>query len=111
LAVHPPAPGSPDDIQVTVDVTNSGTREGDEVAQLYAREDVSSVETPDRSLQGFARIHLKPQETKTVRFRISQKQLAVWNASGQWAVEAGSYTVWAGGSSEAQLSEKFQLRP
>jgi beta-glucosidase len=111
LAVHPPAPGSPDDIQVTVDVTNSGTRESDEVAQLYAREDVSSVETPDRSLQGFARIHLKPQETKTVRFRISQKQLAVWNASGQWAVEAGSYTVWAGGSSEAQLSEKFQLRP
>ena len=96
---------------VTVDVTNSGDREGDEVAQLYVREDVSSVETPGRSLKGFSRIHLKPQETRTVVFRIPQDQLAVWNAEGRWAVEPGKYTLWVGGSSLASLTTSFLLNP
>jgi beta-glucosidase len=111
LTVQPPVPGSNGDIQVSVDVTNTGSREGDEVAQLYMREDVSSVETPRRSLEGFSRIHLKPQETRTITFRIPQKQLAVWNAEDRWAVEPGSYTVWAGGSSLASLTTKFLLKP
>jgi beta-glucosidase len=111
LVVRPPAPGSKGDIQATVDVTNTGSREGDEVAQLYIREDVSSVETPRRSLAGFSRIHLKPQETKTVTFAIPQKQVAVWNAEEKWAVEPGNYTVWAGGSSVASLAAKFFLKP
>jgi beta-glucosidase len=109
LAVQPPASGSGGDIQVTVDVTNTGDREGDEVAQLYMREDVTSVETPERSLQGFSRIHLKPQETKSVLFRVPQEQLAVWNTEGRWAVEPGSFTVWVGGSSLASLTTKFLL--
>jgi beta-glucosidase len=85
--------------------------EGDEVAQLYVRQDVSSVETPNRSLKGFSRIHLKPHETRTVNFRIPQAQLAVWNTSGRWAVESGNYTLWAGGSSEASLTTTFFLKP
>lgn len=111
LAVEPPAPGSHDDVQVTVEVTNTGSREGDEFAQLYMREDVTSVETPRRSLEGFSRIHLKPQETKTVSFRIPQEQLAVWNVEREWAVEPGTFTLWAGGSSEASLTAKFLLKP
>ena len=110
LAAQPPAPGGGGDIVVIADVTNTGDREGEEVAQLYLRQDVSSVETPDRSLKGFSRIRLKPQETKTVTFRIPQEQLAVWTAEGKWAVEPGSYTVWVGGSSEASLSRQFSLR-
>jgi beta-glucosidase len=51
VAVQPPAPGSHDSVNITVDVTNTGGEEGDEVAQLYLREDVSSVETPSRSLK------------------------------------------------------------
>jgi beta-glucosidase len=111
LAVKPPVPGSHGDIQVTVDVTNTGSREGDEVAQLYARENISSVETPNRSLEGFSRIHLKPGETKTVTFRVLQNQIAVWNAENTWAVEPGTYTVWVGGSSQATLSTTFDLKP
>jgi beta-glucosidase len=111
LAVQPPAPGSRDDVKVTVDITNSGDREGDEVAQLYVRQDVSSVETPSRSLKGFSRIHLKPQETRTVVFRIPQNQLAVWNAERQWVVEPGRYILWAGGSSLASLTTSFHLNP
>jgi len=111
LAVQPPAPGSHGDVRVTVDVTNTGDRAGDEVAQLYVRENVSSVETPERALKGFSRIHLQPGETRTVTFLVPQRQLAVWNADNKWAVEAGRYTVWAGGSSQASLSTEFNLQP
>jgi len=111
LSVQCPPPDSHQDIKVTVDVTNTGKREGDEVAQLYLRENVSSVETPERALKGFSRIHLKPGETRTVTFRIPQDQLAVWNTERKWAVEPGEYTVWAGGSSEATLSARFYLQP
>jgi beta-glucosidase len=111
LAAQAPTPGSHGEIQIAVDVTNTGSAEGDEVAQLYMREDVSSVETPRRSLEGFSRIHLKPQETRTVTFRVPCNQLAVWNIEKKWAVEPGNYTVWVGGSSEATLSTKFLLQP
>jgi beta-glucosidase len=109
LAVQPPAAGSGAAVQVSVDVTNSGARQGDEVAQLYIREDVTSVETPSRSLAGFSRIQLQPQETKTITFQIPQAQLAIWNAEGKWVIEPGQFTVWAGGSSAAQLSAQFRL--
>jgi len=111
FTVQAPEHGSRDDVKVTVDITNSGDREGDEVAQLYLREDVSSVETPSRSLKGFSRIHLKPQETRTVVFPIPQDQLAVWNAEGRWVVEPGRYTLWVGGSSLASLTTSFLLNP
>jgi beta-glucosidase len=111
LVAQPPTAGSKGDITVTVDVTNNGDREGDEVAQLYVRDDVSSVETPGRSLKGFARIHLQPKETKTVVFRLPQEDLAVWNINEEWVVEKGSYTLWAGGSSRASLATRFFLNP
>jgi beta-glucosidase len=109
LAVQTPSLGSNGDIVVTVDVTNDGERLGEEVAQLYARQDVGSVETPDRSLKGFSRIVLNPSETKTVTFRVPQGQLAVWDTENKWTVEAGQYTLWAGGSSQASLTSKFVI--
>jgi beta-glucosidase len=111
LVAKPPVSGGKGDIAVTVDVTNTGNREGDEVAQLYVREEVSSVETPSRSLKGFARIHLKPQETKAVTFHLPREQLAVWNMDEKWVVEPGYYTLWAGGSSKASLTTRFFLNP
>ena len=111
LAVTPPAAGSDADIEVHVDVTNTGDREGEEVAQLYVRQNVSSVETPERSLQGFSRIDLKPGATKDVVFHIPQKQLAVWNVEEKWVVEPGKFTVWVGGASDASLSGEFRLHP
>ncbi len=104
-----PASGSNGEILVTVDVTNDGDRAGEEVAQLYVRQDVGSVETPDRSLRGFSRIVLNPGETKQVIFRIPQDRLAVWNMEGNWKVEAGNYTLWVGGSSLASLTTKFVI--
>jgi beta-glucosidase len=111
LAVQTPSPGSNGDVVVTVDVTNDGDRSGEEVPQLYVRQDVGSVETPDRSLKGFSRIVLNPRETKTVTFRVPQGQLAVWDVENKWTVEAGQYTVWIGGSSQASLTTKFVIHP
>jgi beta-glucosidase len=111
LKAQAPSSGSKGDINVTVSVTNTGTREGDEVAQLYLRQDVSSVETPQRSLKGFSRIHLMPGETKVVRFAIPMSELAIWNTEHRWVVEPGRYTIWVGGSSEATLQSGFDLQP
>jgi beta-glucosidase len=110
LAVQVPPAGNHGDVRVTVDVTNTGEREGDDVVQLYEREETTSVETPERSLCGFSRVHLRPHETRTVTFAVPQSQLAVWNAERRWVVEPGSFTVWAGGDSRATLSAKFVLR-
>lgn len=111
LSVKTPPPGSHADIHVSVNVTNTGKRAGDEVAELYLRENFSSVETPARALKGFSRIHLVPGESKTVVFDLPQKEIAVWNAQKKWAVEAGEYTVWVGGSSQATLSSQFHFQP
>lgn len=110
LVARPPTPGSHGDIVITVDATNTGGREGDTVAQLYMREDVTSVETPRRSLEDFARIHLKPGETRTVTFHVPYQQLAVWNEERRWVVEPGNFTAWVGDSSLATLSTKFVLQ-
>jgi beta-glucosidase len=111
LKAQAPSPGGKGDINVTVSVTNTGAREGDEVAQLYLRQDVSSVETPQRSLKGFSRIHLMPGETKVVSFAIPTSELAIWNTEHRWVVERGRYTIWVGGSSEATLQSGFDLQP
>jgi beta-glucosidase len=110
LLVQTPPPSSHAPIRVSVEITNTGEREGDEVAQLYLRQDTSSVETPERSLKGFSRIHLKPHETKTVSFDLPKSELAIWNAEGRWVTEPGTFTVWAGGNSRAELTTTFTLK-
>jgi beta-glucosidase len=110
ISVQTPEVGSKADVVVSFQVTNSGEREGTEVPQLYVRQEVGSVETPGRSLEGFARIHLRAHESRTVTMHLHQKQLEVWNAEKTWAVEPGYYTLWVGGSSEATLTARFLLK-
>ena len=109
LAIHTPDGGSGADIVVTVAVKNTGSIEGDEIAQLYLHHDVSSVEVPDRALAGFARVHLQPGEEKVVGFHLKQSQLAIWNTRHAWTVEKGPYTIFAGGSSLAGLAAHFTM--
>ena len=110
LEVKAPAAHSNDDVTVTVKVTNTGTRDGDEVAQLYVRQEVADVVTPSIALKGFARVHLKAGESQSVTFTVPQSQLAVWNAAKQWAVEPGKFDIKVGGSLDAGLSSKFTLK-
>lgn len=96
-----------EEVQISVNVTNTGQVPGHDVAQLYVRQDVSSVETPDRALKGFSRIHLGPRESKTVTFAVPLSELAIWNAERKWVVEPGAFTVWVGDSSDATLTARF----
>jgi beta-glucosidase len=109
LTVQAPDAGTNADVIVTIEVTNSGDLAGDEVVQLYFREEVTTVETPVRSLGGFERVSLQAGEANTVTFHLKQEQLAVWNERERWVVEPGTFTVWVGGSSQAELSTQFKL--
>ena len=88
---------------MSVDIANTGPVAGDEVVQLYLRPDTSSVETPARALKAFRRVHLEPGQKETVTFSLSKYELEIWSARKKWEVEAGTYTIWVGGSSAAEL--------
>ena len=86
-------------VSVSVDIENTGNREGEEVAQLYLTDVVSSVITPVITLQGFQRVHLDKGEKKTIGFRLSPYQLSLLNASMERVVEPGKFRVHVGGVS------------
>ena len=86
--------------EVLIDVTNTGERAGDEVVQLYVRDQVSSVTRPVKSLKGFSRINLQPEETRTVSFDITPDKLALLDQSMEWRIEPGFFDVMVGGSSD-----------
>ena len=83
-------------VSVSVDVTNTGKVAGDEVAQLYLTH-VSLSGAPIRSLQGFQRVHLDPGQTKTVEFKLDNRQLSIVDATGTRRVVPGNVKVWIGG--------------
>ncbi|MET0309597.1 MAG: glycoside hydrolase family 3 N-terminal domain-containing protein [Sphingomonas sp.] len=93
-----------DTLTATVVVTNSGKVAVDEVVQLYANDPVASVSRPDRELRGFARVALKPGETRKVSFTLAASQFAIWQP-GKWVVEPGEIRLMAGASSADIRSE------
>jgi len=104
------ATGSRGNITITLDVTNTGSREGDEVVQLYTHELVTSVTTYEKNLRGFERIHLKPSETKTVTFVLKPEDLALWDRQMHFVVEPGKFKVMIGsGSEDIRLTGEFEI--
>ncbi|MCY7379352.1 MAG: fibronectin type III-like domain-contianing protein, partial [Gemmatimonadaceae bacterium] len=96
-------------VRVSVDVTNTGARAGDEVVQLYLRDDAASVARPVRELKGFQRVTLRPGETRTVDFVLQPVDLSMYGLDLRRIVEPGTFTVWAGGSSAATLSTTYRV--
>ena len=87
-------------LTVSVDVTNTGVRSGDEVVQLYVRYPHSGVARPKRDLRGFRRVTLARGETRTVTFPLTAQALRYWDPDGhRWTVENGPVVVEVGGSS------------
>ena len=83
-----------DSLQVSVDVTNTGTRSGREVVQLYVAPHKGGVIRPVRELKGFAKVKLEPGETQTVKFTLTSRSFAYWNmALNNWHVESGHYDI------------------
>ena len=94
---------------VTVDVKNTGNRKGDEVAQMYIRDEVSSVTRPVKELKGFERITLNPGETKTVRFEITPAKLQFYNREMKRVVEPGMFEIMVGGNSKDLMNQKLEV--
>ncbi|GHU68104.1 beta-glucosidase [Bacteroidia bacterium] len=97
-------------IHLSVKVRNTGMCAGDEVVQLYFRDDVSSVTTYDKMLRGFERVSLQPGEEKTLDFTLTSQDLGLWNRDNQFVVEPGTFTVFVGNSSKnVQQTGKFTV--
>ncbi len=99
-------------VNVSVKVTNSGSRDGVEIVQLYIRDKFSCVTRPVKELKDFARVALKAGESKVVNFTITSDKLAFYDQKMKWQVEPGEFIVMVGSSSEdsALLKESFWIR-
>ncbi|MDR0748712.1 MAG: glycoside hydrolase family 3 C-terminal domain-containing protein [Tannerellaceae bacterium] len=94
---------------VSVDIKNTGKREGAEIVEMYIRDDYSSVTRPVKELKGFRKINLKPGEMQTVTFTVSAESLAFYNADMEWVVEPGDFTIMAGPSSDKVEEVKLHV--
>ena len=86
-------------VTVTLEVTNSGKIDGEEIVQLYIRDKVSSATRPVKELKGYQRVALKAGETKTVSFTIDAEILAFYDINMTYCVEPGEFTIMTGSSS------------
>ena len=94
-------------LKVTVDVSNSGTRRGDEIVQLYIQDEVASVTRPVKELKGFQRLTLEPGEKKSVEFAV--EPIAFYNQQMKLVVEPGMFKVFVGRNSMDCLEAEFEL--
>lgn len=88
------------EVVIDINLTNKGLRDGDEVVQLYLRDNVATFTTPDRVLKAFQRIHLKAGESKRVSFQLTDDHFSLYQGNGKWAVEPGKFTILVGSSSQ-----------
>jgi beta-glucosidase len=96
-------------VTATVDVQNTGSREGDEVVQLYIHDPVASISQPVRRLRGFERVTLKPGQKQTVSFTLDRSDFGFYDNRGRFVVEPGRIDVYAGNSSQAELTKSFTV--
>ncbi|KQU51841.1 hypothetical protein ASG72_10070 [Bosea sp. Leaf344] len=96
-------------LEVTVDVTNAGERDGQEVVQLYVRQPVASRSRPVRALKAFEKVQIPAGETRKVRLRVPARELGYHDDAGHYHVEPGAFEVYLGGSSSASVAASFTL--
>lgn len=109
LKVDPPQIMQAGTAKVSIDVTNTGTREGDEVPQFYIHQRVASVTQPVMQLKGFERITLKPGEKRTVTFTVTPDMLSILNIDMHRVVEPGVFDMMVGPSSEKTATVKLTV--
>ena len=112
LKVSPASLSTTGRLDVSVIVKNTGQRAGDEVVQLYVKHLNSIVSRPLKELKDFTRVHLAPQQEKTVRFALPASRLAYWNAqTDRWVVEKDQIEIIVGGSStDARLRKTIRVQ-
>jgi beta-glucosidase len=97
-------------LTVTARITNTGTRPGDDVAQLYIHESGTTILQPVRRLDGFQRVTLAPGQSKTVRFTVGPSNIGFYDNQGRFGVEPGTVDVYVGDSSTGGLRGQFTVR-
>ena len=98
-----------DKIIVTTEITNTGEVDGEEIAQLYIRDNVSSVTRPVKELKGYQRVFLKAGETKKIKFTVNSESLAFYDIDMNYVVEPGTFTIMTGSSSNDKDLKKTIL--
>ncbi len=97
-------------LKASVSVKNTGSRQGDEVVQLYIHDPVASISQPVRRLRGFERVTLSPGQTRTVTFTLDKSDFGFYDNRGEFVVEPGQIDVYAGSSSAATMKKTFTVR-
>jgi beta-glucosidase len=97
-------------VAISLTVKNTGNVSGDEVVQLYTRDEIASVPRPSKELKGFVKVRLSPGETKSITFHLPVNQLAFYNNTLELVLEAGKITIMIGSSSEdIRLCSSFEI--
>jgi beta-glucosidase len=110
LAVDPPTTTPDGTVTVSVEVTNTGDRDADEVVQLYLHQRHGTASRPVRELKGFQRVALAAGESRTLEFRVGPGERRYWNAAARdWVADASNFDVWVGGDSTAELAAGFEV--
>ena len=91
---------SSDKVTVSVEVTNTGKVAGDEVVQLYIRDEISSATRPVKELRGYQRVHLNAGETKNITIKLNAESFAFYDLKFNYVVEPGDFTIMVGNSSD-----------
>jgi beta-glucosidase len=111
LAVTPTTISPSGRVTVTVTVSNTGARQGDEVVQLYLHDRVSTVTRPVAELKGFRRLTIAPGGRETVTFALGSDQIGAFNRAMKWVVEPGQFDVRVGPNSAEGPTATFEVRP
>ncbi len=97
-------------LEASVTVKNTGSRKGDEVVQLYIHDPVASISQPVRRLRGFERVTLDPGQARTVTFTLDKSDFGFYDNRGKLVVEPGQIDVYAGNSSNADMTQSFTVK-
>jgi beta-glucosidase len=112
LIISPSEQHPSGNINISVDIENTGEIEGDEVAQLYINDETSSVTTYVKNLRGFKRVNLKPKEKKTVSFILTPDDLSLLDRNNEFVVEPGKFNIMIGSSSvDIRLNGSLNIIP
>ena len=111
LVITPQQTGPAGDVNISLDVTNTGDRSGSEVVQLYINDIISSVTTPVKELKGFEKVALEPGEKKTVHLKLGPEDLSLFDRDMNLIVEPGTFEVMVGSSSkDIKLKGEFEVK-
>ena len=99
-----------DELEVSVQVKNTGDREGTEIVQLYMQDVTASLVRPVKELKGFVRVELMPGQEKTVTLHLKKQDMGFYNNQAEYVLEDGKFRIYVGGNSRDCLCEEVNMK-